>query len=448
MKTRNQDFLLGLVVLVFIGLFVGTILFVYPYSGAKTRTVDIRFRADDGAAPLKPGSPVSLGGAMQVGKVTGVRREIERSDTPGKPPQSLVILVTTEIEEELPIYTDCQITTDQPPVGGGGSVVIVSVGMSGKPLVGRGPVEGFPPQSMAAAISGLSRRLLAPDGLVDKLAIALDDKHDGSLMFKLSSSLSDINAMTTDLRMQLSASEQKALMSKILQVADNLQEMTASLRDQAAASNSAGMIAKVHAALDSLGDALREVSALVKDNRPALERTIGHVENMTETLDQEVVQKIKADFNREDAASLLGKLHASMNHLNTSLENIQTVTDGARGLMVVNRPLLQRTVENFKETSDQLNGAVREVLLQPWRLFNKPGEAEMQKSDVLQAARHFADAATKLNDASSKLEALLQATPEQTSVGAAEELQMVRESLKAAFERFRIAETYLFEKMK
>ena len=132
-------------------------------------------------------------------------------------------------------------------------------------------------------------------------------------MFKLSASLSDINAMTTDLRMQMSPREQKALISKVLQVADNLAEMTASLRDQASGANSAGMIAKVHAALDTLSAALVEAAALVKDNRPAIERTIEHVESMAQTLDQDVIAKVRRDFDRDDPTSLMGKLHESMN---------------------------------------------------------------------------------------------------------------------------------------
>lgn len=449
MRSGNQDFILGLVVLLVVGLFVGTLLFVYPHVGGAMRTVQIRFKADEGTAPLKPGSPVSLGGAMQVGKVVRVDRTVVHGGAPGQPAVQLLILVTAEIEAGLTLYTDCRITTDQPPVGGGGTVVIASVGTSGQEIVGEGPIDGLAPQSMAAAISGLSRRLLGPDGLVDKLAGALDDTKDGSLMYKLSASLSDINAMTADLRMQMSAREQKALMAKILEVADNLREMTASLREQASASNTSGMIAKLNAALDALAAALQDAAALVRDKRPAIERTIDHVESMAQALDADVIGQLRRDFNRDDAGSLLGKLHESLNHLSASLENVQAVTDDARGLMRVNRPLLARTVENFKETSDKLNGAIREVLLQPWRLFNKPDAAEMKKADVLEAARYFADAATKLNDATLKLEAMLATLPADGTLRRGEEdIQVVRESLRSAFERFRQAEEYLFEKMK
>jgi len=128
MKTKQQDFILGLVILGVIGVFVGTFLFVYPRYGGPTRKITVRFRHEEGVAPLKEGSPVSLGGAMQVGKVTALRRDLVRNDKPGLPPTQLLIIVEAKIDENLPLYRDCEITTDQPPVGGGGTLVILSIG--------------------------------------------------------------------------------------------------------------------------------------------------------------------------------------------------------------------------------------------------------------------------------------------------------------------------------
>ncbi len=61
MKSRRQDFLLGLVVIAFIVLFLGTFLFVYPRGAGATREITVRFKHDEGVAPLKVGSPVTLG---------------------------------------------------------------------------------------------------------------------------------------------------------------------------------------------------------------------------------------------------------------------------------------------------------------------------------------------------------------------------------------------------
>ena len=44
MKSRQQDFVLGIVFLAFLGLFVGTVLFVYPSLVGETRRITVRFR--------------------------------------------------------------------------------------------------------------------------------------------------------------------------------------------------------------------------------------------------------------------------------------------------------------------------------------------------------------------------------------------------------------------
>jgi ABC-type transporter Mla subunit MlaD len=448
MKTKQQDFILGLVILGVIAVFVGTFLFVYPHYGGPTKKITVRFKHEEGVAPLKEGSPVSLGGAMQVGKVTALRRDLVRNDKPGLPPSQLLIVVEARIDEDLPLYRDCEISTDQPPVGGGGTLVILSIGSSDKGLVGETVIDGLPPQSLAAAISGLSRRLLAPDGLVDNLTHSLDERHEGSLMNKLTVSMTDINAMTADLRIQLSAREQKTLMSKLQIVFDNFAEMTSELREQVKADNAAGLIAKVHVALDVLGRALAEANDTLHENRPGLRNTVASVERMARTLDEDIINKLRADFDRENPKSLLGKLHHGMDQLDVSLDNITAVTDSTRNFVVVNRPALDRMVENLKAMTDQMRTAVQELVLQPWRLLQPPG-SELKRLDVFEAARNFASAAAMLDDATARLEAIVKAAPTDGRLTQSdEEIREIQAGLKKAFERYRVAENYLFEKLK
>lgn len=448
MKTRQQDFLLGLIVLVVLGVFVGTFLMVYPRYGGPTKKITVRFKHEEGVAPLKEGSPVSLGGAMNVGKVTSLRREVVRNDKAGLPPLQLLIIVDALIDDDLPLYRDCQISTDQPPVGGGGTLVILSVGSPDKGLLGEGVADGMPPQSLAAAISGLSRRLLGPDGLVDMVERTLDDRVEGSLVNKLSTSLSDVNVMTTTLRMQLSPGEQKTLLAKIHLILDNFAAMTGELNEQVESGNGAGLIAKVHVSLDVLGRALGEVADMLKENREGLRNTVKSVESIAQTLDTDIIGKLKDDFDRDNPASLLGKLHAGMNSLNTSLENVVDLTDSARGFIVVNRPALDRTVENLKVMSDQMRTGIQELILQPWRFMQPPG-SDLKRLDVFQAARSFAEAASTLDDATARLEAIVKAAPADGRLRQTDaEIKEIQDGLKKAVERYRVAESYLFEKLK
>lgn len=447
MKSRHRDFVLGVVVLVFLALFVGTVLFVYPRLGVDTRSITVRFRHDEGVTPLKPGSPVMLSGALQVGKITDVRKELAAIDTPAGRQEQLLIVVEADVEADLELYDNCRITTDQPPVGGGGVLVILDVGGPPAPKA-VGPIEGLPPQSLAAAISTLHRRLLGSNGLVDKLEQMIDADVEGSLAAKIARSLDDINTMTGELRVQLNPREQMTLMSKLHGVFDNLNSTTAELRTQVAAEDEAALMAKVHVVLDRLDRGLAEAHAILQENRPAIRSTMVSVEDMTRQLDEELLAAFKAELDRDDPTSLMGKIHTGMDRLNVSLENVVTMTDTGRKLVVLNRPALQRTIENIKDVSDQLRVGVQEILLAPWRLF-KPPAGELKKLDVFVAARRFAEAATMLDDAAARLEAVAAATPAEGQMLAAEsEIRAVQESLRSAFEQFQTAEKYLWEQMK
>jgi len=445
MKTR-QDVVLGLVVMGFLGLLVGTILFIYPRLGGEMRTVEIQFDHEQGVAPLKPGSPVLLGG-MQVGKVESVTRTTV-PDEVRKGATRLVVVVYAEVEAGLVLHDDCQITTDQPPVGGGGVVAILSVGSPERPTVQRGPIRGLPAQSLQYAIGGLSRSLLGPGGLIEKLDQAVDARVDGSLMNRLVASLADINAITAQLRDQLDPHEQKTLMSKIHAVVDDLAGTTAALREQTSDQDAAALLAKVHAALDELQAGLHEANELLRENRPALRSTLDSVEHAARTVDEQIVTPLAAELKRDDPAALLGKLHASMDELRRSAENVFTITDSGRQLMVLNRPALQRVIENLKETSDQMRVGVQEILLAPWRLFAPP-VADQKRLEVFEAARRFAEAATYLDDAAARLGAVAAAGPEGRAIlESQEEVRALQQTLRSAFERFEKAEAYFFERLK
>ncbi len=447
MKTHRQDLVLGIVVLMFLGLFVGTVLFVYPSLGGEMARIIVRFRHDEGVAPLKRGSPVMLSGALQVGKVIDVRKEHDEIDTPMGRQRLLLIVVEAEIVADLKLYSDCQITTDQPPVGGGGVLVILSVGTSGESATAA--IDGLPPQSLAAVIGNLSRRVLGPNGMVDQIEQMLNDRVEGSLAYKISQSLSDVNAMTADLRTQLDPREQMTLMSKIHATVDNLNDTTAALRSQLAAEDDTTVLAKIHVVLERLERGLAEATEILRENRPALRSTMASVESMTRKMDQELLDAFKAELNRDDPTSLIGKIHVGMDRLNKSLENVVVMTDAGRKLVVLNRPALQRTIENVKVMSDQLRVGVQEILLAPWRLFNKPWSGEVRQVGAFEAARRFAEAATMLDDAAARLEAIHAVTTAdgQTDTSAAE-IRKIQDALQSAFDRFKIAEDYLWQQMK
>lgn len=448
-KNTRQDFILGFTTLAILSILVGSILFLVPRVGQATRSIEVHFKHTDGMAPLKKGSPVTLNGALPVGKVTS----IELIDRPANPAiggtSELTVVVRAEVWQSVTLWADCQITTDAPPIGGGGALVILDIGTIGRKLDFSKPITGLRPQSLQATVAQLSRRLLGPGGIVENIENAVSPSANDSIVARILVSLADVNAMTQQLRMQMTPAEETSLLAKIHRITDDIVSTAASLRAQTEGGNETAVLAKVHAILDHVLAGLREITETVQENRPLVKATMTHVEETTRAVNEQMIRALLAEFNREDPGALLGKLHVAMAHLTTSLENVEVVTDTGRRIVVLNRPLIDSTLANFKSTSDELKAAMVELRLAPWKILFKPTPEEIRQMGVFEAARMFAEAAAYLDDASARLEAARAISP--GADGAAhlddDDLRSIREVLRGAFDRFEKAENYLYEKI-
>ncbi len=448
MKQRRQDFALGLAAIVFVAVFLATVLFLYPRMQTGGRIVEIRFPHEEGLAPLKVGSPVMLSGSLEVGGVHDLQIEQLLVPAAQGPQKRTFFVVKASIRDDVALYGNCQITTDQPAIGGNGFVSILNVGTPDVPLTG--PIIGLPPQSLSAAISTLSRRLLSPGGFVDRLNEAVDPDAEKSIVHKMLLSLDDINTMTRELRAQANPHEQATLLNKIHRVLDDLNATTAALRAELAAGNETTVLAKVHVALTRLDEGLSEAAALVKENRPLVHDTLGSLEHAARTVDEELLSRLKTELDPANATGTLGKLHVAMDRVNASLENIRTLTAAGERAVVLSQPVVERTLENFVSMSDQLRLASQEVLLNPSKLIWGPNREREDKLLIFRAASQFAEAASQLDDAAARLEAVLKTLPAEGrgTEADAKELQSIYGAVQAAFQRFGRAEEVLWEQLK
>ncbi|TWT43616.1 hypothetical protein RAS1_00130 [Phycisphaerae bacterium RAS1] len=452
MTRRNQDFMLGTVILAMLALFLGTFLFLYPLARVGGQLITVHFPSTMYVAPLTAGSPVMISGAIQIGAVKSVA--LQQVATPqleraaGGPLVETVIVVIADINENVPLNMDCIFATDQPPVGGGGMLVLLDVGTPGKPLPPGTPIRGQPAASLNAAIGQLSRRLLAPGGMVDRIDVMLDPRSEGSAMFKVYASLNDLNAMTAELRNQLTPSERLTLLGKLNGLLDDLNATTGALREQTSLGNGAGLLTKVHSAFDKVSEGLSEATELLKSSKPPLLGALASIERATATLERDMITPLAAEFRRDDAAALLAKLHVAMDSVTSSLAELEKAAGAGQRLVALNAPAVEETLENVREMSEELRRASLEVRLNPSKLIWGPEPEQKQKTPVFEAARNFAEAATQLDQAAARLEAVWAASESRGSAAADADLQMIRDAVKASFERFRRAETYLYDKMK
>jgi hypothetical protein len=447
MKTQRQDLVLGLVAIALLGLFLATVLFLAQRVGGVRRPIVVHFRHEDGLSPLKAGSQVLLSGAIEVGVVKEVEvRELEVGPA-GAPRRQTVVIARAEIDESLPLYGDCEITTDMPLIGGSGTMVIVNVGTPGVPL----PADhlwGQPPQGLAA-FAALSRRLTAEGGIIDRLDRMLDPDADGSLLNKVMLSLMDINAITGELRTQLTAAERESLLRKVHLIMDDLNATTAAIRQQTDAAHAGALLARFNAVLDVAHGSLAEVLGMLEEGRPLVQETLVSVEHAARVIDQEMVANVRGELDPTDPGSLLSELHTAMARVNGSLAEIQALSATGNRMLVLSRPQIERVLANLREVSEELTLASKDIRLNPSKLLWPPKDREASKLDVFAAARDFAQAATYLDEAAARLQAVMDVAPEGEMRATADpEVRAILDSLQGAFERFERAEAFFWEQMK
>lgn len=447
MKRKQQDFILGLTTLAFAALFLGTVLFLYPLFQEPGRALTVIFPHESGMAPLKEGSAVKLGGSINVGRVTAVRTDVrENPRMPGH--ETTVFVVDTEIDPTLQIHGNCRITTDQPAIGGSGYLTILHLGTPDVPL--EQPIIGLPPQSLSAAVGELSRRVLGEGGLLEHVDRALDPAADGSAMYKVVTILDDLNAISHELRAQMSPSQEAALLRKLHGVVEDVSATTSALRTELADGDNEALLAKVHLAVDQLGRALSEATAMLEEDRPIVRDALTSVANAARAIDTEIIGRLREELDRNRADSAISKVHAAMDSVDRSLDDLNTITSTSERLLVVSRPQLETTLQNFQGMSEQLRLASQEVLLNPSKLIWGPGGHRSEQMLVFQAARSFAEAASELDHASSRLAGLLETLPQDGTPSPVEqdELRAIHDAVRASFQRFEQAETKLWNELK
>lgn len=262
-------------------------------------------------------------------------------------------------------------------------------------------------------------------------------------------SLSDINALTAALRTQLTVQEQKTLLGKIHLVLDDLNRTTATIREQMQADAGASLLAKLHAALDALHADLAEGLAMLRENRPAVRRTLASIEHATRVMDEELVANLRVELDPANPQSLLAKLHGSMDRVDAGLADLQVMTEAGKRLVVLSRPRIEGILANVTEMSEVLAQTSRDIQRNPAKLLKGPGKRQESRLGILTAAHDFAQAATDLDSAAARLQALLEVLPADGRVPESdEEMRAIYESLRSAFERFQRAEAFFWEEMK
>ena len=219
-------------------------------------------------------------------------------------------------------------------------------------------------------------------------------------------------------------------MDKLHVLLDNINATTAQLRTQVQPEADGTLLAKVHAALDSANTGLGEVAEILAQERVPVHETLQSVRRTADLLEHEIAAPIAAELNLANARSLLN----------------QVVTDRARTLVVLNEDQVNRLMTNLSETAAHLKSASKDLRRNPWRLFYRPSLEETRQLNIFDAAREFAEAASRLDDSTTQLAALMKSHDGAIPADDAQ-LAEIRQRLQQTFEDYVRAEEALWKQL-
>ena len=439
MAAERNAIKVGIVTIVVTVTFFLILIWISQGVSGEMTEIAVRFESSPAMPTLSPGSSVLVGG-QKVGKITSATlNPYEVKDTEsGKTVTRYYVWVEADFRSDLNLMADCQAIAEGPPLGGDG-ILKINLGASAQPFVGS-YIEGSPPAGFAAILASLQSEFdgTDPTSLLGQIKTQLDPETGESLIAKFLKSADDINAMTASLASQLGSEEKNMLLGKIHATIDNINTMTASLRTEMEGSNKQALLGKVHLAIDSMNTGIRTVSNVLSSNEATLDKSLKNVAAMTENVANET------DATRPD--SLMANLKETGRIINETVDDVHAVTTTTREVVLINRENIDRMLVNFKEASDHIKNGMKFVLRHPWRIFNEPKQQEIKQLAIFDAARSFAEAATRIDDVSAQLRAL--ADLHNGNIPSdAPELVRIKADLEKSREKYKKAEDELWRQL-
>jgi len=446
-KKWHNEVAVGVTVLAVLALAFYIVVALGDWSRLFSRQKHIMVRLDyqTGLKGLGMGSPILLGGA-KVGAITEaglVPESVSRGE-----PQPFVFF-RMELPAGLPLRQDCLLASESNLLGAQASLVIKTLGREG-PVLNDGQTATLRLQGgIAEALDNLRQELDAnrPGSLLYRIKYELSRDQADSLLASLAASLENIRQITASLNNQLTDDpEKQTLLAKLRETAGHLESVTAELQRQLTQPGAAGtddrtVLVKVHAALDNLNNALASIDDLVRTNKEPVTQTVESIRKAAGVLEADMPkfsQQVQQVLASADQAMTTGQ--AALGRLNASLGDFHT-------MIRTNRDSINRVVLNLEELSVNLKMTSRDVRRAPWKLLYQPSKSEQELQAVVDAAGAFAAGAERLDDAATRIKAVLEAAREGQPVDA-EQMQNLVGELQTSFDRFGEVQQKLWEQLR
>ncbi len=419
MTKKRDNLRLGITVLSMGVLFVAVLLFIGSKSLAQPemREFTVHFATGSGMPEIAEGSQVKCFG-QTVGVVAetaiGTSSNLDRPELP----QQQFLEIRARALAALNLREDCVVVAGAPPLGGKGYLEIVDRGISERPL--------DPAKAIIGEAGGLQAAL-------NRVNAELDDTNPTSLI--------------SSIKTHFDQSNDNSLISRLHTVVGNIERITQSLADELDGSNKEHMITKLHTALDEVNTALADISGMLQENRSGIQASVSSLENTLSIVESDIAPVIAEELDPTCAEGIVGRVHTAFEKLDRSLEDINSISANVKHIVILNSDRINGLIENIGEAAAHLRGGIKDLRLHPWKLLAKPSAGKLRETEILDLAREFTAAAAHLDDATTRMKALIEARGKRIPADDPE-LEKIRLELDETVKKFFEAEQVLWEKMK
>ncbi len=337
----------------------------------QTHSYVVKFSHEDGAAGLKPGSIVTLGG-QKIGRVSSITVAPESVD------------VDVSIRSDLTLFEDALAYLERPILGGLASINFADAGdgsavespQGGRPELESGEVLNgrlAPPSVLAQAGYGPAQaeQLKEIVSRIDRMVEQIETRD----LETIRGALADIRAVAADVRER--TPEWSARIDSTLEQAER--------------------------AVSDFDTVATEMRAGVAEARKVVESAQGLIDRNAEGLDA-IVANVESVTRRADAESM-ALLNDALRRATEGADRFASFMEQAEAALTQELPGLRRVFANARLATDQLKLATVEIRTKPWLLLYSPKTKELESELIHQTARSYAEAVSDLRAASEALQA-------------------------------------------
>ncbi len=379
-RINRTEIVVGLVVIVALGGFIALLLMAQGGPGYLTRHQPLQVIFSDGQG-IRVGSPVRVAG-IEMGRVNGV--DLVNQEGGGLRAMVTISLPATLVEQ---LRQDVRVTLEA-NLTGQTCVNVISSGSSEIALVPGQPIRGVESSMF--------------DPILEKVGLGPNEREDlGHIIAEVRRTVDEVTP-----RVRQTVGTTQELVAGLSETVDEVRpEIAASIQHIALATEQLVDLApRIEGLVTQVDGLIQNADGLIQDGRPELNATLVQLKDITGTL-AAIVRDQRPRIDRlvqhsEYIAARVGK----------TAYNAELLTARGNRMLGDQEAIIYRALANIRDASGHLDQFIQKVKQNPWVLnpLYKPGREEVQAQLAYDNAALFMESAKELTDGLVRLESLLE----------------------------------------